>query len=188
VTSPSRTAFAAQPPSHVISAGAGNQALPGQPPHSLPDEADAAARHLDDLKWDIAAVPGSAGNWGGSFLAIPKRAKNPQAAWKYISEMQSPAGQLEHFLAQGSLPTTPSVYSDPKLIAKTDPFFSNAPIGKIYTDSAKAIKPFYIGLNDATIGSELLNTLTTVEQGKVEPAKAWDTALTNVKNALRADR
>jgi len=136
-------------------------------------------------KWDIASIPGSAGNWGGSFLAIPKRAKNPQAAWNYIKEMQSPAGQLAHFLSQGSLPTTPSVYSDPQLVGRTEPFFSDAPIGKIYTDSAKAIKPFYIGVNDATIGTELLNVLTSVEQGKVQPDKAWDTAVTNVKNALK---
>jgi len=136
-------------------------------------------------KWDIATIPGGSGNWGGSYLAIPKRAANPQAAWNYIAEMQSPAGQLEHFLSQGSLPTTPSVYSDPKLVEKTDPFFSNAPIGKIYTQSVVGIKPFYIGIEDATIGSELLNTLTSVEQGKVKPADAWNTALTNVKNALR---
>jgi cellobiose transport system substrate-binding protein len=136
-------------------------------------------------KWDIATIPGGSGNWGGSYLAIPKRAKNAKAAWNYIAEMQSPAGQLEHFLSQGSLPTTPSVYSDPKLLAKTDPFFSDAPIGKIYTQSVVGIKPFYIGPNDATIGTELLNTLTSVEQGKVDPANAWNTALTNVKNALR---
>lgn len=136
-------------------------------------------------KWDVATIPGGSGNWGGSYLAIPKRAKNPQAAWDYIAKMQSPAGQLTHFLAHGSLPTTPSVYSDPQLLAKTDPFFSDAPIGKIYTESVVNIKPFYIGPDDATIGSELLNTLTSVEQGKVAPDKAWDTALTNVKNALR---
>ena len=136
-------------------------------------------------KWDIAAIPGGSGNWGGSFLAIPKRAKNPQAAWNYIAEMQSPAGELAHFLSQGSLPTTPSVYSDPKLVGKTDPFFSDAPIGKIYTQSVLGIKPFYIGPEDGTIGTELLNTLTSVEQGKVAPAKAWNTALTNVKNAIR---
>lgn len=136
-------------------------------------------------KWDIATIPGGSGNWGGSFLAIPKRAKNPEAAWKYIADMQSPAGQLDHFLMQGSLPTTPSVYTDPKLIGKTDPFFSGAPIGKIYTESVVNIKPFYIGLNDAAIGTELLNTLTSVEQGKVKPDRAWDTAMTNVKNALR---
>jgi cellobiose transport system substrate-binding protein len=136
-------------------------------------------------KWDVATIPGGSGNWGGSYLAIPKRAKNPKAAWDYIAKMQSPAGQLTHFLAHGSLPTTPSVYSDPQLLAKTDPFFSDAPIGKIYTESVVNIKPFYIGPDDATIGSELLNTLTSVEQGTVAPDKAWDTALTNVKNALR---
>ncbi|GIG90607.1 ABC transporter substrate-binding protein [Plantactinospora endophytica] len=136
-------------------------------------------------KWDIATIPGGSGNWGGSYLAIPKRAKNPRAAWAYITEMQSPAGQLAHFLSQGSLPTTPSVYTDPQLVGRTDPFFSDAPIGRIYTQSVVNIKPFYIGPDDATIGSELLNTLTSVEQGKVDPANAWDTALTNVRNALR---
>ncbi|WBB71396.1 extracellular solute-binding protein [Micromonospora sp. WMMD1128] len=138
-----------------------------------------------DGKWDIATIPGGSGNWGGSFLAIPKRAKNAKAAWNYISEMQSPKGQLDHFLLQGSLPTTPSVYTDPQLVGKTDPFFSNAPIGKIYTQSVVGIKPFYFGPQDGPIGTELLNTLTSVEQGKVDPANAWNTALTNVKNAVR---
>jgi len=136
-------------------------------------------------KWDIAAIPGGSGNWGGSYLAIPKRAKNPKAAWDYIKEMQSPAGQLAHFLSQGALPTTPSVYTDPQLVGRTDPFFSDAPIGKIYTQSVLGVKPFYIGPQDGTIGTELLNTLTSVEQGKVDPANAWNTALSNVKNALR---
>ncbi|MFE2617934.1 ABC transporter substrate-binding protein [Micromonospora chalcea] len=136
-------------------------------------------------KWDIATIPGGSGNWGGSFLAIPKRAKNAKAAWNYISEMQSPKGQLDHFLLQGSLPTTPSVYTDPQLVGKTDPFFSNAPIGKIYTQSVVGIKPFYFGPQDGPIGTEFLNTLTSVEQGKVNPANAWNTALTNVKNAVR---
>ncbi|MEU3457960.1 ABC transporter substrate-binding protein [Micromonospora sp. NPDC006766] len=136
-------------------------------------------------KWDIATIPGGSGNWGGSFLAIPKRAKNAKAAWNYISEMQSPQGQLAHFVAQGSLPTTPSVYTDPQLVGKTDPFFNNAPIGKIYTQSVLGIKPFYFGPLDGPIGTEFLNTLTSVEQGKVDPANAWNTALANVKNAVR---
>ena len=138
-----------------------------------------------DGKWDVATIPGGSGNWGGSYLAIPKRAKNPQAAWDYIAEMQSPQGQLENFLSKGNLPTTPSVYTDPRLVGKTDPFFSGAPVGKIYTDSVLGIKPFYIGPDDATIGSELINAVISVEQGKLAPDKAWDTALVNVKNALR---
>jgi cellobiose transport system substrate-binding protein len=135
-------------------------------------------------KWDIAKIPGGAGNWGGSYLAIPKRAKNKLAAWKYISEQQSPKGQLEHFISSGALPSTPSVYSDPKLTGNTDAFFGGAPIGKIYTESVTGLKPFHIGLDDAAIGNEFLNALGAVEQGKLSPDQAWDTALKNVKNAV----
>lgn len=136
-------------------------------------------------KWDVATIPGGSGNWGGSYLAIPKRAKNAKAAWNYIADMQSPESQLELFLSKGNLPTTPSVYTDPRLVGKTDPFFSGAPYGKIYTDSVLNLKPFYIGPDDATIGSELINAVISVEQGKLAPAKAWETAVANVKNALR---
>ncbi|MFN8074103.1 MAG: ABC transporter substrate-binding protein [Kineosporiaceae bacterium] len=135
-------------------------------------------------KWDIAKIPGGAGNWGGSYLAIPKRAKNVTAAWKYISEQQSPAGQLEHFISSGALPSTPSVYTDPKLTGQTDPFFGGAPVGKIYTESVTGLKPFYIGIDDAAIGTEFLNALGAVEQGKLAPDAAWTTALKNVKNAV----
>jgi cellobiose transport system substrate-binding protein len=135
-------------------------------------------------KWDIAKIPGGAGNWGGSYLAIPKRAKHPQAAWNYIQEQQSPKGELELFLAKGNLPSTPSVYTDPQLVNQTDPFFSGAPIGKIYTQSTTGLKPFYIGLDDAAIGNEFLNALGAVEQGKLAPDKAFDTAVANAKKAV----
>lgn len=135
-------------------------------------------------KWDIAKIPGGAGNWGGSYLAIPKRAKNPQAAWNYIKEMQSPQGQLAHFTRVGALPSTPSVYQDRELASATDPFFSGAPTGKIFTDSLLGLKPFYIGPDSATIGQEFLNAITNVEQGGGNPATAWDDALRNIKTAI----
>lgn len=134
--------------------------------------------------WDIATIPGGAGNWGGSYLAIPARAENPQAAWDYISEMQSPEGQLGQFVRSGSLPTTPSVYDDPQLTSFEDPFFNNAPIGVIYTDSVLGLEPFYIGPDSSAIGQEFLNAITSVEEGDGDPAQAWDTALTNVANAI----
>jgi cellobiose transport system substrate-binding protein len=135
-------------------------------------------------KWDIARIPGGSGNWGGSYLAIPKRAKNPQAAWNYIEEMQSPQGQLEHFARVGALPSTPSVYQDAKLTDAKDPFFSDAPTGKIYTDSLLGLKPFYIGPDSAAIGQELLNAITNVEQSGGDPATAWDDAVRNIKIAI----
>lgn len=135
-------------------------------------------------KWDIATIPGGAGNWGGSYLAIPKGAANPKAAWDYISKTQAPQAQLAHFVESGSLPTTPSVYQDPKLTGMKEPFFSDAPIGKIYTDSLLGLKPFLIGQDSSAIGQEFQNALTNVEQGKGDATKAWDAALANIKTAI----
>ncbi|UCM91619.1 ABC transporter substrate-binding protein [Streptomyces marincola] len=134
--------------------------------------------------WDIAAIPGGAGNWGGSYLAIPADAANPEAAWDYIREMQSPQGQLRHFTSSGALPTTPSVYEDERLAGYTDPFFSDAPVGRIYTDSLLGLEPFHIGPDSAPIGQEFLNALTDVEQGSGDPARAWENALRNVEIAI----
>jgi cellobiose transport system substrate-binding protein len=135
-------------------------------------------------KWDVATIPGGAGNWGGSYLAIPARAANPQAAWNYIKEMQSPQHQLQHFLKSGALPTTPGVYEDPQLTSKSDPFFSGAPTGQIYTQSLLGLKPFRMGPDTDTIGSEFLNALTNVEQGSGNPATAWDDAVNNIRTAI----
>ena len=134
--------------------------------------------------WDVATIPGGAGNWGGSYLAIPARAQNPEAAWAYISEMQSPERQLEHFLDVGALPTTPGVYDDQRLKDKTDPFFSGAPTGQIFTQAVLGIEPFHMGPDTATIGSEFLNALTNVEQGSGDPATAWDDAVRNIRTAI----
>jgi cellobiose transport system substrate-binding protein len=135
-------------------------------------------------KWDIATIPGGSGNWGGSYLAIPKGAKNPKAAWDYIASTQSPPGRLDHFSEARSLHATPSVCKDPKLTSAKDEFFSGAPIGTIYTDSLLGLKPFLIGPDSTTIGTEFTNAITNVEQGKGDPAKAWDAAVTNIKTAI----
>jgi cellobiose transport system substrate-binding protein len=135
-------------------------------------------------KWDVATIPGGAGNWGGSYLAIPARAQNPEAAWAYIKEMQSPERQLEHFIDVGSLPTTPAIYDDERLTGRTDPFFSGAPTGQILTQSVLGLKPFRMGPDTATIGQEFLNALTNVEQGSGNPATAWDDAVGNIRTAI----
>ena len=134
--------------------------------------------------WDVAAVPGVSGNWGGSYLAIPARAKNPEAAWEYIKQVQAPEGQLSNFLNSGSLPPAPSVYEDEELLARTDPFFSDAPIGKIYTESLIGLKPFYVGPDSSTIGAEFQNAIIAVENGEMSPDSAYQTAVENIRTAL----
>jgi cellobiose transport system substrate-binding protein len=131
--------------------------------------------------WAIAKIPGSSGNWGGSYLAIPKRAANPQAAWDYIKSSQSPESQLNHFLDSGSLPTTVANYTNEKLLAKTDSFFSDAPIGKIFTESVTGLKPFYVGPDSGKIGGDFQNAIINLENKKVSADHAWSSALSSIK-------
>jgi cellobiose transport system substrate-binding protein len=134
--------------------------------------------------WAITKIPGSYGNWGGSYLAIPKRAANPQAAWDYIKNAESPAAQLNHFLDSGALPTTVANYSNPKLLAKTDAFFSDAPIGKLFTQSVAGMKPFYVGPDSAQIGTDYLNAIINVENKKIPADQAWSSALSAIKQDI----
>lgn len=137
-------------------------------------------------KWDIATIPGGSGNWGGSYLTIPARAANPKAAWAYIAKMQSPEQQLQHFVDSGSLPTTPVNYDKPELVDHTDPFFSDAPTGKIFTQAVLGLKPFVNGEYNTEISTELLNALNGVEGDGAPAGAAWTTALKNIKTAIGA--
>lgn len=134
--------------------------------------------------WAIAKIPGVSGNWGGSYLAIPKRAAHPQAAWDYIKNSQSPTSQLNHFLDSGALPTTIANYTNPKLLQKTDPFFSDAPVGKIFTESITGLKPFYVGPDSAQIGTDFLNAIINVENKKISADQAWASALSAIKQDI----
>jgi cellobiose transport system substrate-binding protein len=132
-------------------------------------------------EWGIAKIPGGSGNWGGSYLAIPKRAEHPKAAWNYNKNAESPEAQLSHFLDSGSLPTTVSNYTNPKLLAATDPFFSNAPIGKIFTESVAKLHPFYIGPDSGQIGTDYQNAIINLENKKISADEAWSSAQTAIK-------
>lgn len=135
-------------------------------------------------KWRVVAVPGVAGNWGGSYLAIPKRAENPKAAWEYIKAMQSPEAQLAKFNEAGSLPTTVSSLAAPDMQEYTDDFFGDSKIGAVMSDSITQFQPFWTGPDVGAIGTGLMNALMTMEDGGITPDKAWDTALSNVNQAL----
>ena len=60
-------------------------------------------------KWDIAAVPGAGGNWGGSYLAVPKQSKHPAEAADLVKFLTSPAAQAYVFKQTGNLPSQPAL-------------------------------------------------------------------------------
>jgi cellobiose transport system substrate-binding protein len=129
-------------------------------------------------KWDVAAVPGGGGgNQGGTHLMAPKQGKHPKEAAELIDLLTSKATQLRLFTDAGALPSIPALYSDPTITGFTNPFFNNAPTGKIFTDAAKALKPQHVGPKAGDVLTTFGNALQRVEQGKQAPAASWDQAL-----------
>jgi len=129
-------------------------------------------------KWDIADIPGGGGNQGGSQLTIPKGAKEPQEAWNFISWYLAPAQQLKVFQMYGLFPSTPSLYTNPDLIGFKDPFFNNAPVGKIYADGVKKLKPIFEGKLQRCIDMAMGSAISLVANGKEKvPSKAFATGI-----------
>ncbi|AZP18046.1 extracellular solute-binding protein [Streptomyces aquilus] len=134
-------------------------------------------------KWDIAQAPKS-GNWGGSFLTVPKSGKHTEEAAKLAAWLTAPEQQAKLFAVQGSFPSTPAAYdSDAVKNAKND-MTGSAPIGTIFAEAAKNIPVQTIGPKDQIIQQGLTdNGVVLVTQGK-SPKDAWDNAVKTIDNNL----
>ncbi|MDZ8200748.1 extracellular solute-binding protein [Microbacterium sp. SSW1-59] len=136
-------------------------------------------------KWDIAAVPEDAGNWGGSQLTIPKNSEHPEEAYEFISWLMAPEQQLEVFQTHGNFPSTPELYETPDIQEFTSTFFSDAPVGPIYANSVETIQPIYEGPQQRIIDNAIQNTIGQVENGEEPADGAWERAMDNVETALQ---
>ena len=136
-------------------------------------------------KWDIAAVPGAAGNWGGSWLTIPAQSKHQKEAYELVTFLTAPAQQVRVFKAVGNFPSTIPAMQDPSVADFKDPFFNNAPTGKIFGESAVNLKPQFQGEKHGPIRKAIEDGITRVEQGRQKPDESFAQA---VKDAARAAR
>ncbi|EEP71928.1 extracellular solute-binding protein [Micromonospora sp. ATCC 39149] len=134
-------------------------------------------------KWDIAQVPGNGGNWGGSFLAVPKQSKHQAEAIELVKFLTSAKGQIGAFKAKGPLPSNPQALDDPAVADSTNAYFSDAPVGKIFAAGAKSLKPVYMGPKNQAVRTEVENAVRTVDLGQRSPEQAWADAVNNAKKA-----
>ncbi|MBB5872489.1 cellobiose transport system substrate-binding protein [Allocatelliglobosispora scoriae] len=132
-------------------------------------------------KWDIAAVPGGGGNWGGSFLSVPKQSKHQKEAAELVKFLTNPAGQIASFKSKGNLPSSPQALDDPAVKAYVNEYFTNAPTGEIFGAGAKSLKPVYLGPKNNAVRTEVENALRSLEQGKRSAADAWTAAIKDGK-------
>ncbi|MCH5671649.1 ABC transporter substrate-binding protein [Streptomyces gilvus] len=134
-------------------------------------------------KWDVAAAP-KAGNWGGTFLAVPKSGKNVTEAEKLAQWLTAPAQLAKLFSVQGSFPSTPGSYTLPLVTDAKNAMTGDSPIGKIFADAAKSIPTQVIGPKDQIVQQGLTdNGVILVTKGK-SAAEAWATATKTIDNNL----
>jgi cellobiose transport system substrate-binding protein len=134
-------------------------------------------------KWDVAAPP-KAGNWGGSFLAVPKSGKNAEEAAKLAAWLTAPEQQAKLFSKRGSFPSTQAAYDLPAVQDAKNKMTGDTPIGKIFAPLAKESPIQVIGPKDQIIQQGLTdNGVILVTQGK-SPEEAWDNALKTIDNNL----
>ncbi|MEU7468426.1 extracellular solute-binding protein [Streptomyces sp. NPDC044984] len=134
-------------------------------------------------KWDVAVAPKS-GNWGGSFLGVPKSGKNVEEAQKLVAWLTAPEQQTKLFKVQGSFPSTPGAYDSPEVTGAKNEMTGDSPIGKIFSEAAKQIPDQVIGPKDQIIQQGLTdNGVILVTKGK-SPAEAWETATKTIDNSL----
>ncbi len=136
-------------------------------------------------KWNVAQMPEGSGNWGGSFLTVPKESKNAQAAYALIKWLLAPEQQLALFKSNNNFPSTPGIYDDKAIQDYTDEFFSNAHVGKIYAEAAKKVVPVYYGPNYVIVDTPIRNALTEIENNKADPKAEWDKAVEQFKRDLK---
>ncbi|MGX4692046.1 ABC transporter substrate-binding protein [Streptomyces sp. JNUCC 63] len=134
-------------------------------------------------KWDVA-VPPKGGNWGGSFLGVPKSGKHVKEATEFITWLTAPEQQAKLFAVQGSFPSAPAAYSSSEVTGGKNEMTGDAPIGKIFAEAANTIPLQPIGPKDQIIQQGLTdNGVILVTKGK-SPAEAWKTATKTIDNNL----
>ncbi|MEV5429722.1 extracellular solute-binding protein [Streptomyces sp. NPDC052701] len=134
-------------------------------------------------KWDVAVAPKS-GNWGGSFLTVPKSGKNVEEAKKLVAWLTAPQQQAKLFKVQGSFPSAQAAYDSPEVTGAKNDMTGDAPIGEIFAEAAKQIPVQVIGPKDQIIQQGLTdNGVILVTKGK-SAEEAWKTATKTIDNNL----
>jgi cellobiose transport system substrate-binding protein len=134
-------------------------------------------------RWDVAKGPG-VGNWGGSYLGIPRNSRNQKAAYDLVSWLTAPAQQTVLFTKQGIFPSAKVAAEAPGVAGATDPFFGNAPIGQIFGAIAAQLPVAPVGPKDGQIRDAINTGLLSIDTQGKNPDQAWQQTLRDIKNAV----
>ncbi|MCG8925809.1 ABC transporter substrate-binding protein [Lentzea sp. DG1S-22] len=138
-------------------------------------------------KWAVTdAFPNGGGNWGGSYLTVPKQSKNAKKAAELAAWLTAPEQQVKAFKAKGTFPSQLKALDAPELLEQTNAYFGDVKAGALFATQAKKIKAAqYKGPADGQIQETVFSpALQSVEQGK-NSEEAWKAAVEGAQKAAK---
>ncbi|WP_104481155.1 ABC transporter substrate-binding protein [Actinokineospora auranticolor] len=138
-------------------------------------------------RWAVAdAFPGGGGNWGGSYLAVPKQSAHPREAAALAAWLTAPEQQIRAFAKTGNFPSQRAALTAPELLGTTDPYFGGAHTGALFAGRAQKVgEPQYKGPGDGRIQENVIApALRAVEEG-ASPDEGWRQAVEGAKKITR---
>nr|WP_245778297.1 ABC transporter substrate-binding protein [Lentzea xinjiangensis] len=138
-------------------------------------------------KWAVTdAFPNGGGNWGGSYLTVPKQSKNAKKAAELAAWLTAPEQQIKAFKAKGTFPSQVKALDAPELLEQTNAYFGDVKAGALFSTQAKKIKAAqYKGPADGQIQETVFSpALQSVEQGK-NSEEAWKAAVEGAQKAAK---
>ena len=127
--------------------------------------------------WDfVDAFPGGGGNWGGSYLAVPRQSKHQEQAKELADWLTDTEQQLAAFEAAGNYPANVGAQEELASRDIQDPYFNDAPTAKILANRAAAVEPGhpYKGDKYSDILGLFLTAIQRVDEG-MSPDESWAT-------------
>jgi cellobiose transport system substrate-binding protein len=135
-------------------------------------------------KWDVASIPGGGGNWGGSYLSIPAASEHQQEAYELIKWLTAPEQQVKMWTQAQHFPSSSTAAEDDAVAAATDEYFSNAPVGELFKESADNLTVAVLGPKDGVIKDTISNGLLRVDQQGEDPDTAWRKTMDDIESAI----
>lgn len=135
--------------------------------------------------WGASHLPsGTYGSWGGSYLAIPNQAKNPDASWDLINYMISEEIQLAGFKNIAAFPAHTGTYDDPSF-DEPIAFLRGQKARLMFAEIAENVTPVTPMKGDL-IAEDLINeALEKVLNDGVSIEKALADAESQIKRRVR---
>lgn len=133
-------------------------------------------------RWRVARQPVKPGNSGGSFLAVPRTCKDPEAAFAFITWLTSPDTQAATFNEIQLFPSTPASFESGSIKSEGEFFGDQDPLD-FFRTAAEAVPVTYASPYESQTTAFALE-LANVESGGKEPERAWDDAVTQTNRVL----